>query len=73
MNIEKDVRNLAIIYVGSYIIGWLLSNLATANPTGLMTGFNLIKIVVPDPNEEALWIFIKYLTYTGLYFSPRLL
>ena len=71
MNIEQDIRNLAIIYVGSYIIGYLLSIFMTPNTNGLLSGFNIIKIIIPDPKEEFLWTALKYTIYTIGYFIPR--
>ncbi|MDD3160182.1 MAG: hypothetical protein PHQ98_04395 [Candidatus ainarchaeum sp.] len=65
---SKNPIKFFISLIGIYIILWVVGLIVSEIPVpdgGFALGANLIKMVLPDPNQEILLNIIKYLIYSG--------
>lgn len=67
---SKSILEFAITLIGIYISLWVAGIIISAIPIpegGFAIGANLIRLLIPDPNQELLLNLIRYVGYTGAY------
>jgi len=68
---SNPISEIAAMYFGLWLIGILISTFATSDEFFAIP-WAILKIALPDPNQELIFTIIKYIFYTLGYAKFRL-